>query len=137
MNNNTNVQTSDTLSAASSSENHNNQTLHTTRTYVQSEDTYSVDNSTSGNVMNNTDVSAYTGGNKSRGGRGSRGSLGGSVASSVSGVSSSTIPSSNTGGTGGDGGFGGNGGAIDTGSTDSLSSVVTTTGRTVTRLIRH
>lgn len=132
--NNNDIMSHDRLDSEYAAEEHDNQWTYYNRTYVNTEDNYTVSNGAIGEVDNETNVAAMSSANVSVGGEGARGSNGGSVSSAITGTS--TVGAS-AAGAGGAGGTGGIGGTIVTGVADSLSTLITTSGHTLTRMIRR
>lgn len=101
--------------------------LHATRTLAcDCNDEISVDNTNDATLTNALAVNANSGDNLSEGDEGGSG-----------GDATGSGQSSNTGGQGGAGGMGGDGEHITTGTSDSLASIVTVSGRTITRITRN
>jgi hypothetical protein len=109
-----------------------NGSIRYTRTYRGGNDDVVVSNTNDATVDNVVNGGASTGGNESLGSQGDEGGNGGAVS-----TSGNNNTGSSSAGNGGMGGRGGNGGNVTSGSSSSYADILTTSGRTMTRVNRR
>jgi hypothetical protein len=123
-----------TESASSSKEEHDNHELHYRCVRSGDLNNIEVENTNTGSADNAVSGLAISGDNVSEAGLAATGGVGGSL--TLTG-DSNEVDGADTAGMGGIGGNGGNGGNVTAGRADSLSDIVNTSGRTITRVVRN
>lgn len=121
------------MSESEAAEKHDNQERHSTCVRTGDRNNIDVENTNTASADNAVSILATSGDNVSEGGLADQGGLGGSL--TLTGDSNEVDGTVNAG-VGGDGGNGGNGGNISAGRADSLTDIVNTSGRTITRVVR-
>jgi hypothetical protein len=119
-------------SGSEASEKHDDQERHSHCVRTGDRNNIEVENTNSAAADNAVSILATSGDNVSEGGLADQGGLGGSL--TITG-DSNDVESAGAG-MGGDGGNGGNGGNVTSGRADSLTDIVNTSGRTITRVVR-
>jgi hypothetical protein len=122
-----------TMSESEAAESHDNQERHSTCVRGGDRNNINVENTNTAAADNAVSILATSGDNVSEGGLANDGGFGGSAV--ITG-DDNDIDGGIIAGVGGDGGNGGNGGNVSAGRADSLTDIVNTSGRTITRVVR-